>query len=149
MNWLWKSFLHWIYRNQSAIDKLSETLEVVKKSGWSVGSITSPTIFWRSVSTNLIATMPMLHAPWIRLNPRQEQYWGKRCWLYRALVLWFLDQTFSCRTAIDNWIASKMEQRILQYSVTYTTRNGVMVVWGFRPKGCSNYLRNYIYTIVK
>ena len=118
---------------KAAIDKLSETLEVGKEiAGWSVEIDYQSDDILEVLTglTNLIATMPMLHAP------ESDSILGKNIdgeeedvdFISDTHSFDSIDQTFHYDSDRDNWIVRlKMEQKnITDIQSLYTARNGVM-----------------------
>ena len=121
---------------KAAIDKLSETLEVGKEiAGWSVEVDYQSDDILEVLTglTNLIATMPMLHAPEsdsILGNNSEEEEDEEEAVDFISDTHSFdsIDQTFHYDSDRDNWIVRlKMEQKnITDIQSLYTARNGVM-----------------------
>lgn len=121
---------------KAAIDKLSETLEVGKEiAGWSVEVDYHSDDILEVLTglTNLIATMPMLHAPEsdsiLGKNGDEEEDEEEAVdFISHTHSFDSIDQTFHYDSDRDNWIVRlKMEQKnIADIQSLYTARNGVM-----------------------
>lgn len=121
---------------KAAIDKLSETLEVGKEiAGWSVEVDYQSDDILEVLTglTNLIATMPILHAPELdsilgKNNDGEEDEEEDVDFISHTHSFDSIDQTFHYDSDRDNWIVRlKMEQKnIADIQSLYTARNGVM-----------------------
>ena len=124
---------------KAAIDKLSESLEVGKEiTGWSVEVEYHSDDILEVLTglTNLIATMPMLHAPEsdsilgknIDGEEEEEEEEEDNELIDDENSFNSIDQTFHYDSDRDNWIVRlKMEQKkITDIQSLYTARNGVM-----------------------